>query len=467
MRFSLGIIATLTLTLSLQLSAQDSQQVYTLEECIDYAVKNNQTLQNAKLEIDKSDAVVKQQLSQGLPQVDANVDLGYNFKVPTTFIQDFISPSIYGVLFQEGLLTPVDLGEPATFPAQFGTKYSGSASISLEQMIFNGSYFVGLKAARTFTDLSRKEQVRTQIDVIEAVSKAYYTVLVNQERQELVARNFSRIDSLLANTQALYENGFAEKIDVSRIKVQHNNLKVEVDNISKLVELSYLLLKFQMGMPAAEELAITEKIEDIIFSQADASISEGFSYDQRIEYSAMQTQRALVDLDIKNTRVQYLPKVDLYGSIGSSTGTQSLSDLFNFGDQWFGLGVVGLRMNVPIFDGTYKAKLIEEKRLRGLQIDNSFKQLETSIDLQIQQSQIEYDRSVDNLSAQQENMTLAEEVYNVAKLKYEEGVGSSIEVTNSDADLKEAQTNYYNAVYDALIAKVELEKAYGKLLENN
>ena len=226
-----SILAGLLLIFGQSLAQDVRNSSFTLEQCIDYAMEHNENLLNAALDREIADARVRETIADGLPQINGNLDLAYNYKIATTPIPDFISPSVYGVLFQESLLEPRNLGDPAVFPAQFGTKYTGSATIGLEQMIFNGSYFVGLKAARTYTELSRKDQVKSEIDVIEAVSKAYYLLLVNEEQVALLNKNYNRLDSLLRDTKALNKYGFAEKIEVNRVQVQFNNVKVERDNI--------------------------------------------------------------------------------------------------------------------------------------------------------------------------------------------------------------------------------------------
>ncbi|MEQ8926282.1 MAG: TolC family protein [Fulvivirga sp.] len=462
-KLTITVFALVLSTFNIRAQNKNEVMNLSLQECIDYALANNATIKNAKLDREIADRQVKQTIADGLPQINGNIDLAYNFNIQTTPIPDFISPSVYGVLFQESVIPQRDLGDPQVFPAQFGTKYSGSATLSLEQMIFNGSYFVGLQAARTFTELSRKDHIKSEIDIVEAVTKAYYSVMVTQERQELVNKNYYRLDSLLKETSALYDNGFAEKIDVNRVKVQFNNIKVEFDNFQRTLDLTKAILKFQMGMPQDQPVNVPMKLKDVQFDLITEDEFSDFNYGNRIEYSQLQTNKDLVELDAKNTRVQYLPSIDLYGRIGATSGAQATSDLFNFNDNWFELGVVGVRMNLPIFDGFRKHNIIQQKKIQAEQIDNSFVQLKNSIDLEIKQSSINYDRSVDNMVLQKENMELAEEVYNVSKIKYQEGVGSSIEVTNADADYKEAQTNYYDALYSALIAKVELEKAYGQL----
>lgn len=441
--------------------AQEEVKNFTLEECIDYALEHNADVQTKLLDTRIAQEKVDQTVSTGLPQISGTVDFAYNYEVATQFLPDFISPAVYGVLFQEQLVEPRELGQAAVLPAQFGTKYSGSAVLSLRQMIFNGSYFVGLRAAKTFTDLSRKELEKQQIDVVESVSKAYYGALISREQVGLILANYARLDTLLNNTTALYENGFAEKIDVSRIKIQFNNIQVEKKYAEELYQINKHILKVLIGMPYDQELVLAEDISEIEFEAIENLPKEGFSYSQRIDYNLLQTNEELVELDIKNVQAQYMPKLDLYGTYGASTGRQDFSEMFD--EEWFSLGAVGVTLNLPIFDGFLKKNIVQERRIQKDQILVAKNMLKNAIDLQIEQAELQYNRSIDHMAAQYENMNLAEEVYNVSKIKYEEGVGSNIEVTTADTDLKTAQTNYYNALYDALVAKIELRKAYGKL----
>lgn len=441
--------------------AQGNPEQFTLEECIEYAMKNNADIRNKQLDQEIAEEKVDQTISTGLPQISGTVDVAYNYQVAVQPLPDFLSPTIYGILFNEGVVEPRDLGEPGILPAQFGTKYTGSAVISLRQMLFNGSYFVGLKAAKTFTDFSKKELVAQKINTVEAVTKAYYGALISREQVDLILKNYARLDSLLRNTQVLYENGFAEKIDVSRIKIQHNNIAVEKQFAEEIYALNVHILKVQMGMPVGEELIIEDDLEKISFEAIEYIPEGAFNYNERIEYDLLQTNARLVELDIQNVQAQYIPRLDLYGTAGASTGRQEFNQLFN--EQWFNLGAVGVTLSVPIFDGFIKKNQIEEKRIQRNKIEVAKTALQNAIDLQINQAELLYKRSLENMAAQHENMKLAEEVYNVSKIKYEEGVGSNIEVTNADADLKTAQTNYYSALYDALVAKVDLQKAYGNL----
>ncbi|UXX79518.1 TolC family protein [Reichenbachiella carrageenanivorans] len=443
------LILTISLVAAHQVSyAQESTTFrFSLEEAINYALDNNQRVKNAQLEEEIADRQVGEIIADGLPQLNANANLFYNYKIQQSLIE------------ADGNFPPgVPAGE--TVALEFGIPYTSSFDVALSQMLFDGSFFIGLEAAKTFTQLSKKDHIKTKIDVAEAVSKAYFLVLVNRERFGLIERNYSRLDSLLSDTKVMYSSGFAEKIDVNRVQVQFNNVKVEKENYEQVLNVSESLLKFQMGLNHSEELELTSTIEGIdYFDFADAA---NFTYEQRVEYDQMNINKELKELDIKNVRAKYYPKLDLIATYGQNTGNTSFGDLFS--DQWFGLGAIGVKATVPIFDGLRKRRQVQQRQLQVQQIDYSLNLLKNNIDVEIESALADYNRSIEMMEAQRENMELSQEVYEVAKIKYNEGVGSNIEVIDADATYKQAQINFYNALYDALVSKIDLQKAYGVLL---
>ncbi len=426
---------------------------FSLQDCIDYAITNNQSVKIAELEKKVSQAKVGEYLSQGLPQVDANVSFNKNFIIRKTFIpENIFNPSAPDDAFTE---------------VAFGTPYEGLIGLNVSQMIFKGSFFVGMSASKTYVELSTREHIQTQIDVVEAVSKAYYTVLVNEIGINLLEANQSRLDSLLNDTRIMYENGFAEKIDVNRTQVEFNNINTQLTNARKLLIISRQLLKYQMGMPVAEQLEITEKLEDIKF-QIEELFDLEASYQRRIDYSVLQTREELAYLNMKNNKVQYIPNIDLVLGWGMNAGVANFGNLWKFSDPMVypNFQLAGISMYIPIFDGLYKSKVIQQNKLQIQQLGYQKKMLENSINLEVDDKRTSVQANLDQLENQMENMKLAEEVYNTSRIKYQEGVGSNLEVIEADNAYVAAQTNYYNALYDALLSKIELEKALGVLEVN-
>ena len=418
-----------------------------LDECLQMALSNNENLKNSILEENVSKMTSREYLSVGFPQIQFETGLKYNFEIQKSLID--ISKFMPGV--PEGTEQEVS----------FGQKYDGIMDLGINQMIFNGSYFVGLAASKALIELSEKQTVRAKVDIIESVNKAYYVVLNTKERLSLVNSNLDRIESLLNDTEILYENGFVEKLDVDRIKVSYNNLNAEKIKAERLYDLSLSVLKFQIGFPVNEKLSVKGSIEDVILSVNEYDI-QSFDYSDRIEHSILNTNKRLKSYDLKNNRSQFLPQIYANLSYGYNTSSSEY-DLFFNSNRWKNYGTVGLQVIVPIFDGFNKRSKINRSKIVVQQVENQIKFLERSIDLQINQNYIELKNAIESLNVSKDNLVLANEVYNVSEKKYKEGVGSNLEVLDSNNALKTAQTNYYNAYYQAIISKINLEKTLGIL----
>ena len=441
------LFTALTL-LSSELVRGQQTSTITLEESITYGLKNNVSVKNAQLAIAASKATVGETTAQGLPQITGNVDVNKSLIVPS---QPF--PAIF--------FDP-EAAEGEFIPVQFSPEYSGNLGVTVSQMIFNGSYFVGLQAAKTYRQLAEYDKVKTELDVIENIKKAYYSVLVSQEREALVQANLSRIDTLLKETRVMFETGFSEKIDVSRIQVQHNNLRTELDRARSATKVSLDLLKLQMGMDVNQPLALAENIADLDVAFGGQSLTEERAT-RRVELDQLQTNLDLAQLDLKNNKAQYLPRIDAnlnYTRMGFGGG---LKEIFN--SEWYPGSVLGLSLEIPIFDGLAKSYRIQQNRVQIRQFENQLYDQEQRILTEESEARANLQNSLSALEVQLENRELAMEVFRTTKIKYQEGVGSNFEVVEADAALKEAETNYYSALYDALIAKVDLEKALGILKE--
>lgn len=441
-------VGTLALIISLIFNAYtQSNQQFSLGQAIEYALKNNTQILNAALENKISKSKVNEFLADGLPQVNVSLDMGRNLEIQRAFVP-------------ENAFNP--LGDPNAVTALgFGVPNLSVANIRFEQMLFDGSFFVGLRAARTYTEISRKQHVKSKIDVIEAVSKAYYSVLINYKMSDLVTKNYDRLKELLDDTKLLNENGFAEKIDVDRVKVQFNNAKVEYDHFQKLLGYSEMLLKYQMGLELDVPIALTDNIESVDL-EYQLERPANFNYDNRIEYSSLMTQQELNQIDLSNTKAQFYPKLNLYANYGGNIGTLHTADMFAVGD-WYSYSTIGINAKWNVFDGLRKKNQSQQKKYLATQIENDIDTAKGAIELEIEQSVNGYNKNIDNMNSQKENMELAKGVYETTEIKYKEGIGSNSEVLDADAALKQAQTNYYNALYEVLVSKVELQKSLGEL----
>jgi outer membrane protein TolC len=451
---------------------QDEKNVFTLDEAISYALTNQVAVKNARIDAQISESKVRETTGIGFPQINGSVALQHNPKLPR-FYSKYTEgqPSIIDLSSIPGIKS----GDVVAFQNVFQLPSNGTAGVTINQLLFSRSYLVGLKAADTYKDLAYKTEEQTQIQVVEGVTKAYYAVLVNNERITLFDNNIARVDTLLRNTTALNKNGFAEAIDVDRIQVTLNNLKTERLNFLNSQSLSLGLLKFQMNYPMEKELTVVGDLKDLkVNENLFNEYQEGWDYKNRIEFKLLDTQRKLQELDIKNKYSTSLPSLSGYLNAGYGTQSPTIGGLFKteskiastpeFGpDKWYPYMAYGITLNIPLFSGLQRTYQIQQSKLALLKLQNNYNSLKQSIDLSIEQNTVVFKNSVETLKSQQENMTLADKVARVTKIKYEQGVGSNIEVTDAENSLKQAQINYYNALYDAIVAKIDLDKAYAKI----
>jgi len=438
-----------------EVSAQSKENIatnnFSLKQCIDYALQNNSSMKNATL----GEAIAKSKVNEvtgiGLPQANGSVQLLHNDPLRRMFL---------------------GAGNPF-FPLPEGTKSlaidnifqlksAADAGVTVSQLIFSNSYLVGLQAAKTYREISVKTTEQTKIQIIEQVTKAYYMVLVNEERMKLFEKNIARVDSILAQTKAMYQNGMVENIDVSRMQVAYNNLTTEKEKFSNLMVLSKVLLKYQMAMPLESELILMEKIDDFKIENITQENATKINFSSRIERSLLETQNRLQMLELKNNKGAYLPSLAAFANVGYFSQSPKF-DWFTATNPWYNYGMFGVTMSVPIFDGFQKHNKIQQSKLNLKITENNIENLERTIDLQVKSADVAFKNSLASLEMQKKNIELAKEVARVSKAKYEQGVGSNLEVVSAETALKEAQTNYYNSLYDLLVAKVDLDKAMGNL----
>lgn len=460
-RKSIFIFLVLPGLVALELSAQ--VRTFSANEAIQFALENSQVVRNAKLDTDIAAAKVQETIGIGLPQISGSASVLHYPKIQKFVLENtpgtpfFISPDAFK-------------GAPAiNAPIAFGLALENSftGNIQASQLLFNGNYLVGLKASKTYQELSAKQLKQARTSIAEQVSKTYYSILVNNEKARLLDLNLSRLDSTCREIRLLFKNGFVEQIDVNRLEVALNNLKSEKQKTIRLLQLARYGLKLQMGMPVADSLVLTGKLDEVNPDSLQA-FGGTVEYSRRIEYSTLQTQKALTALDLKNVQAGYYPTLVAIANLGVNSAASKFSNLSNFNEKfrYAPFSFFGVNLSVPVFDGLQKKYKAEQSRINMMKISNGMKQLENVIDFEVKQANINLANAFESYAIQKRNLKLAEEVVRVSKVKYRQGVGSNLEVTNAESSLKESQTNYYTALYDFIIAKIDLDKAQGQLLRD-
>lgn len=441
------ILFLISFTLYTAAQAQtDTSSNFSLQQAIDYAIKRQYEVEKARLDVQSTEMQFKEVRGMGMPQIDAGIDFRQYFIIPTTVVKaNAFDPT-----------APPD----AIATLKFGTTFNTTASVNASQILFSSDYIVALQATKELRALTEKNLYRTEIDVAYNVSKAYYLVLVTDERIKQVDYVLERLEKLLQDTRASYKAGFVEKIDVDRLEVNYNNFIVERENLKTGLEIVKGMLKFQMGYPMEKEIHLTDLLQEVNFENVQVDTTS--SVNNRIEYKLMQSQLRVNELDLKRRKLAYAPYFGAYAGFAMQAMRYQF-DLFDFSQDWYPMSYWGLQMNIPVFDGLQKHYKIQQSKISMLKTKQDMYRLESGIQLEVQTAAINYQNSLNVLKTQKANMELASNVAVVSKEKYQAGVGSNLEVITAVSDFKQAQINYYTALYNAMIAKIEFEKAKGNL----
>jgi outer membrane protein TolC len=427
-------------------AAQNTDSTFTLEAALSYAAKNNRDLKSSSFDEQLAREQVKEVRSQGLPQVNINGRLQDNLIIPT----NLLPAEAFG-------------GEPGTFiPVRFGTKYNATAGVEATQLLFSQSYLIGLKAAKTSKEFSQLNTRKVQENVAYSVSATYYNAQISARQLEILRGNLERLGQLAAISQVQYRNGVLKKSDADRIRVNITNLQTQIANLETGYTQQLNTLKFLIGMPVTQPLGIVSNIDETenvaISLNRDQNI-----FARRTDHQLLDKQRELYQLERKNVNAGYTPSLSAFGSFNY----QALRQEFNFlqsGYPWFRTGIVGLSLNVPVFDGLRKRAQSQQSTIRTRQVENRTQQLEESITLDVVNANARLANARTALVAQRENRGLAEQVYGQTQLQYREGVAPLSDLLNSETELRSAQNNYINALVQLKLAALELRKANGSLL---
>ncbi len=454
----------LIIIIALSQISLSGQQSFTLAQAINYALEHHESLQISRLDAENALWQYREAKSIGLPNIRGNADYTFYYQRPVQPTEDFLSPAIFGILFQEQVIEPRELGPPETFEFSFLRKHNLNLGITGEVLVFDGNFLKGLKAARLFIDLASKQIRLTEQDIVQNVTRAYQGVLVAERNTNIIQDNIDNINDAIREAEVTYENGFIEELDVDRLKLSLENLNIEKLKLSKLIDLSYNALKFQMAHPYNENFVVTDDLEGAV--EQLINDPKGFIEDidptKRPEHNILVDAIALDYADLIRIKQGYLPSVS--ASAGYAQNLQR-DGLFNANEAGFlGNGSVGLRARIPIYDGGFTKSKIQQKKIEIEKREIELAEFDRAMHLQVLNARGNFETAQLSLDNAKKVLALNEKIYDKARIKYREGVGSSIEVTQAEASLYQSQAQYINALYDLLTTKTEIDIATGDIL---
>jgi outer membrane protein TolC len=433
---------------STSVQAQQKQtpevHAFSLQQALDYAKQNNTEVKNALLDIRIQQQTNREVTGMAYPQISASGSLVYNAKLPVSLVP----AEFFG-------------GQPGTFEKlAFGVKWGATGGVSLNQILFDGQVFVGLQARETLIKFQEKKAEITEEAIRANVYKIYYQLVASKTQIELLDANIELLNKLQHDTRIMHENGFAEKLDLDKLSVQLANLQTEKVSALNQVQNGYLGLKVLLGMPVKDSLVLTDSLDDEQIKNGILELSD-FNYTQRKDYQYADLGVALGEYDVRRYKLAKLPTLSLNGYYNKNAQRNKF-DFLQEGD-WFDISAFTLQLNIPIFTGMAANARIAKAKLALEQTVNQREALKINIDNEIETAQNNFNTAVSTMDYQKKNMELAETVFQQTRKKFEIGTGSNTEITQAQTDMKAAQTNYINALYNAIIARVDYIKATGRL----
>jgi len=425
---------------------------FSVQDCINYAYLHQDSVMNAGLDVKSAEYKIKETIGTGLPQINGSVSFQDYLKVPASVGPDFSKYATTGVIDPNAPLVQFPFGP---------VKLNNTFGVTASQLLFSGTFLVGLQAVKTYKELSQRSLTRSRIQTSVNVTKAYYQVLVSDEQIKLLDANIAQLKQQLDQTTQQNKQGFVEKIDVDRLSVQYMNLVTNRENVGRSLVLNYQMLKFQMGMPIEEAIILTDKLDvngldqNITLGSADTSV-----YRNRIEYNLLETNLKLNQLDVKSKKAAYLPTANLTAGYSAVFQENHLRYLYN---HVYPFNYIGLNINIPIFNGNQRTNQLRQSEIAVQKSQNDLNNVKNALSLEASAARITFYNSLQSLNTQKRSQALAQEVVRVAGIKYTQGVGSSLEVTQAQTDLENANNNYIQALYNAMISKVDQDKAYGRI----
>jgi len=432
------IVATF-LSLNLLIAQQNIEvKKLNLQAAIEMAKSNNYSLQNAKLDQLLAEKKVNEILASGLPQINASGNYTNNMVISTNVIS-FNGVNQY---------------------IKFGQPYTTTGSIAANQLIFDGGFFLGVKAAKEYVNLAKTGVKIGNVEMEALVNKLYFAALISDAGIKMMERNLVIMDKSLSDLKEVYKAGLREKIDVDRMQLSYSNTNIQLDKLRDQLLLSYMVLKMQLGLKVTDSIELIDNLEKLYNEKKVLIVEEKINFSNRLDYQLINQQIKLQEYDRKRYLLGYAPSLTTMFSHQQNTFGQ---DFKNLGTNWYSGTFWALNLSVPIFDGFRKHAQTQQATINKTKFENNKKNLENTIENEIVQAKLKYTRAAEQLTLQNKNVALAEDIYKQANIKFQNGVGSNLELLSAENEMKNSQTNYLASIFDLLTAQVDFKKALGLL----
>ena len=426
---------------NISLAQQVDQRAFSLEDALNFAYENNTQMINADRDVQAAYAQKWATIASGLPQISAAGSYQDQIKLPVSLLP----AEIFG-------------GEAGTYiPVTFGQKMNMSASATLNQKVFDGSYIVGVQAIKTYIDISGNALKKTRQEVKKAVVSAYGNVLLLNESAAIVTKNISNLKENVEEARQLFNQGFVEEEQLEQLQITLSNLESQERNVKRLQSISIQLFNILLGLPLSHQTELLDDLESLAAQNIlTAKDPIDFEISKNVDYQIAVNMKEQKRLELKLERSKYLPTLNAFVNYS----TNAFGNEFNFfssEQNWFDASVFGLNLNVPIFSSFMKRAYTKKARIAFDQSQSNLKEAEKKIQLQFEQSKSQFQLAAENYQTSKENLSLAQRIENKNSIKYKEGLISGFDLRQAQLQLYEAQRSYLESILAVINSKTELE----------
>jgi outer membrane protein len=440
------IIYLIFIPLGTSLVAQEGKS-FSLEEALAYGIKNNYQLQQAQMDIQISQSKVREITAIGLPQVNAEATYNNFIDIPTQVAE----ASAFDPSAPPGVLVPL----------QFGLPHNLTGGITASQLLFDGSYFVGIKSAKEYMKYSQLGAERSENEVKTSISQTYINAIAAQENIEALEENKKNIEQIYSETSKFYEVGFLEKQDADQVRLLQSNITYQLDYANRQYEAVLNLLKFQMGVPVNETITLTDDIETLLEMGSDNALSllnQPFAPSNHIDYQTVVQGERLSELSLSNTRTGYYPQLSAFFTHSQNSFSKDIGDIT---DKFYPTTLWGLQLKVPIFSSGMRYMKTQQSKLELEKTRSQKSMLEQSLTMQAINAASTYKSALERYEVLTEDLELAKTIKETTRIKFNEGLASSNDLTQAESQYLTTLGNYINTTIELLNAKLNLVTAYG------
>lgn len=448
--------------------AQEKSLKLSLDEAIAYALEHNRNVQNAQKDIAAAKKQKWETTATGLPQVNAKVDYQYWLKQQVSLLPAAAFDNTESVIdivneYFDANQTNFDISTPQGFiPLKFGTKQSMTATATLSQLLFDGSYLVGLQSAKVFLEISKNAKDKTDLEIRKAVINAYGNVLLTEESVGILEKNKRVLEDNLNDTKKIYENGLEEEESVEQLQITLSSINSNLNNTKRLQILAYKMLNITIGADLNNNTTLTDDLESLTQENISLDLlNKSLTLSDNIDYKIAENETKSKELLLKLEKSKSLPQLTAFVN-GGYMGNSETFTFLNKSQQWFGSSLLGVTMNIPIFSSGMRSAATQRAKINLEKAKNNLTETEQQLRLQVASAKSDYQFAIEEYSNKKENLHLAERIEKKNQTKFFEGVGSSFELRQAQTQLYTAQQEFLQAMLMVINKNAELETILNK-----